>query len=114
MSRLPPSRTDDRGQGAASSSLFTDHPRHFMSHRIRIQFALFRNSTLSSQRSGVASWPSQHSEASQALPMLPCAAPYKDIELQHTMLISALSFLISSLRCLPLTKQNPYHTHLAA
>ena len=78
-----------------------------MSHRIRIQIALSRNSTLSSQRSGVASWPSEHPEASQALPMLPCAAPYKDIELQHTMLVSAVSYLISSLCWLPLTKQNP-------
>ena len=37
-----------------SSSLFTDHPKRFMSDRKRIQIALATSSTLSSQRSAVA------------------------------------------------------------
>jgi len=59
MSRLS-SRSHDRGQGAASSSLCTDHPRHFMSDRKRIQIAFATSSTLSSQRSAVASCCSDH------------------------------------------------------
>jgi hypothetical protein len=78
-----------------------------MIDRVRHQIALPTNSTLSSQGSGVASWPSEHSEASQALAMLPCTVPYKDIELQSTMLVSAVTSLLSSLCCLPHTKQNP-------
>jgi len=48
-----------------------------MIDRLRRQIALPTNSTVSSQRSGVASWPLEHPEASLALPMLPCAVPYK-------------------------------------
>ena len=59
MPRLS-SRSHDRGQGPASSSLFTDHPRHFMSDRKRIQIALATSSTLLSQRSAVASCRSDH------------------------------------------------------
>ncbi len=48
-----------------------------MIYCVRRQIALPTNSTLSSQRSGIASWPSEHHEASQELPILPCAAPTK-------------------------------------
>ncbi len=48
-----------------------------MIYCVRRQIALPTNSTLSSQRSGIASWPSEHHEASQELPILPCAAPHK-------------------------------------
>jgi hypothetical protein len=78
-----------------------------MIDRLRRQIALTPNSTLSSQRSGVASWPSEHPEASQALPMLPCFNPVQYIELQHTTFVSAVTYLLSSLGCLPLTNQNP-------
>jgi hypothetical protein len=78
-----------------------------MIDRVRRQIVLPTNSTVSSQRSAVASWPSEHLEASQALPMLPCAVPYKDIELQRTMLAPPVTYLLSSLSCPPLTKQNP-------
>jgi hypothetical protein len=74
---------------------------------LRRQIALTTNSTLSSQRSGVASWPSEHPEASQALPMLPCFSPLQDIGLQHTTVVSAVTYLLSSLYCLPLINQNP-------
>src|SRR5260370_33908015 len=76
MSRLP-SRSNDHGQGFASGSLFVSHSRHVMIDRLRRQIALPANSTPSSQRSGLASWPSENPEASRALPMLPCAVPYK-------------------------------------
>src|SRR6266851_507258 len=106
MSRLP-SRSDDHGQGSASGALFASHSRHVMIDRLRRQIVLTPNSTLSSQRSGVASWPSEHPEASQALPMLPCFNPVQYIELQHTTFVSAVTYLLSSLGCLPLTNQNP-------
>jgi hypothetical protein len=57
---------------------------------LRRQIALATNSTLSSQRSGVASWPSEHPEASQARPMLPCFSPLQDLELQHTSFVLRL------------------------
>src|SRR5271167_584117 len=71
------SRPHGRGQGAASSSLFPDHPRHFMSDRKRIQIALATSSTLSSQRSAVASCRSEHSAESQAPHILPHKFPQK-------------------------------------
>src|SRR4029077_12394011 len=74
MSRLS-SRSHDRGQGAASSSLFTDLPKHFMSARKRIQIALATSSTLSSQRSAVASCRSDHPADSQASRILPHKFP---------------------------------------
>src|SRR5260370_17166974 len=76
MSRLS-SRSHDRGQGAASSSLFTDHPRHFMTDRKRIQIALATSSTLSSQRSAVPSCRSDHPAHSQASRVLPHKFPHK-------------------------------------
>jgi hypothetical protein len=78
-----------------------------MIDRLRRQIALPANSALSSQRTGVASWPSEHPEPSQALPMLPCFSPVRDIELQHTTFVSAVTYLLSPLACLPLTNQNP-------
>src|SRR5260370_8758047 len=75
MSRLR-SRSDDHGQGSASGALFASHSRHVMINRVRRKTPLPTNSTLSSQRSGVASLPSEHPEASQAFSMLPCAVPY--------------------------------------
>src|ERR1700693_6372163 len=106
MSRLP-SRPHDRGQGAASSSLFTDHPRHFMSDRNRIQIALATSSTLSSQRSAVASCRSEHPADSQASRIWPHKFPAEDTELQPTMLVSALTYRLCPLRRVPLIKQNP-------
>src|SRR5208337_4997984 len=76
MSRLS-SRSHDLGQGAASSSLFADHPRHFMSDRKRIQIALATSSTHSSQRSAVASCRSEHPADSQASRVLPRKFPHK-------------------------------------
>src|SRR6516225_4326114 len=67
----------DRGQGAASSSLFTDHPKHVMSDRKRIQIALATSSTLSSQWSAVASCCSDHPADSQAFRILPHKFPKK-------------------------------------
>src|SRR5215472_2447213 len=76
MSRLS-SRSHDRGQSAASSSLFTNHPKHFMSDRKRIQIALATSSTLSSQRSAIASCRSEHPADSQASRVLPHKFPQK-------------------------------------
>src|SRR5260370_5093260 len=76
MSRLS-SRSHDRGPGAASSSLFTHHPRHFMSDRKRIQIALATSSTLSSQRTAVVPCRSHHPADSQASRILPHDFPQK-------------------------------------
>src|SRR5215472_14869249 len=62
---------------AASSPLFTDHPRHFMSDRKRIRVALATSSTVSSQRRAVASRRSDHPANSQASRILPHKFPQK-------------------------------------
>src|SRR5208283_2046594 len=67
MSGLP-SRPHDRSQGAASSSLFTDHSRHFMTDRVRIQIAHSKNSSASSRRSDVDLWLSQPGTVGRAPP----------------------------------------------
>src|SRR5258706_11948787 len=110
MSRLS-SRSHDRGQGADSSSLFTDHPRHFMSDRKRIQFALATSSTLSSQRSAVASCRSDPPAETQSPRIFPHKFPPQTPHCKPPSSSPRLPPRQSSLRPQPLIKQNPERTH---
>jgi hypothetical protein len=105
MSRLS-SRPHDRGQSSASSSLFTNHPKHFMSNRKRIQIALTTSSTLSSQRS-VASCRSERPADRQASRILPHKFPQKTSNCNPACSSPHLPTRLCPLRRTPLIKQNP-------
>src|SRR5467141_2858151 len=91
MSRLS-SRSHDRGQGAASSSLFTDHPRHFMSDRktnpncSRHELDTFESTEC------CCFLPFRTPRRQPSIPRFAPQVPAEDTELQPTMLVSALTY----------------------
>src|SRR4029077_20195528 len=107
------SRPHDRGQGPASSSLFTDHPRHFMNGHERIRIALHELDTVESTECCCflpCRTPRRQSSISHFAPQ----APAERTELQRSMCVSALTDRLSSLHHVPLINQTPFRTRLAA